>query len=63
MDVGYGNGAFIDYAKKHVPYVYGYDVTGVPLNGAYVMPEDLAAGEWRWLYPDDLKALSKSVEL
>ena len=31
--------------------------------GAYVMPEDLAAGEWRWLYPDDLKALSKSVEL
>ena len=30
--------------------------------GAYVMPEDLAAGEWRWLYPDDLKALSKSVD-
>lgn len=39
MDVGYGNGAFIDFAKQHVKYVYGYDVTGVPLDGAYVMPE------------------------
>jgi hypothetical protein len=39
MDVGYGNGAFINFAKQHIPYVYGHDVTGVPLNGAYVMPE------------------------
>jgi len=31
--------------------------------GAYVMPLDLAEGEWRWLYPDDLKALSKSIEV
>jgi 16S rRNA pseudouridine516 synthase len=31
--------------------------------GAYVMPLDLAEGEWRWLYPDDLKALSKRIEV
>ncbi len=29
--------------------------------GAYVMPKDLAPGEWRWLYPSDLKLLSQSV--
>jgi 16S rRNA pseudouridine516 synthase len=29
--------------------------------GAYVMPADLPAGEWRWLYADDLKQLSQSV--
>jgi 16S rRNA pseudouridine516 synthase len=29
--------------------------------GAYVMPADLAEGEWRWLYPVDLQQLSKSV--
>jgi hypothetical protein len=39
LDVGYGNGAFINFAKKHVPHVYGFDITGVPLDGAYQMPE------------------------
>ncbi len=29
--------------------------------GAYLMPTDLAQGEWRWLYPQDLQMLSKSV--
>ena len=29
--------------------------------GAYVMPADLAQGKWCWLYPDDLKQLSQSV--
>ena len=29
--------------------------------GAYVMPADLAEGQWSWLYPDDLKQLSKSI--
>ena len=29
--------------------------------GAYLMPADLAEGEWRWLYPQDLQLLSKSV--
>lgn len=39
MDVGYGNAAFINFIKKHIPFVYGYDITGVPLDGAYMMPE------------------------
>lgn len=39
MDVGYGNAAFINFIKEHVPFVYGYDITGVPLDGAYLMPE------------------------
>lgn len=43
LDMGYGNGAFINFAKKHIPYVYGYDITGVPLDGAYVMPELIKA--------------------
>jgi len=29
--------------------------------GAYVMPTDLAEGQWRWLYPEDLQQLSQSV--
>lgn len=29
--------------------------------GAYTMPDNLVEGEWRWLYPDDLKQLSQSV--
>ena len=29
--------------------------------GAYVMPTDLEEGQWRWLYPEDLKQLSQSV--
>jgi len=30
--------------------------------GQYSMPGDLAQGEWRWLYPDDLLRLAKSVD-
>ncbi len=30
--------------------------------GNYVMPTDLPEGEWRWLYPQDLTELGKSVE-
>jgi 16S rRNA pseudouridine516 synthase len=29
--------------------------------GQYIMPKDLAEGEWHWLYPDDLQKLSQSV--
>jgi 16S rRNA pseudouridine516 synthase len=29
--------------------------------GEYQLPTDLAEGEWRWLYPDDLKQLSTSM--
>lgn len=43
LDVGYGNGAYINFAKQHVPYVYGHDITGVPLDGAYRMPEIIKA--------------------
>jgi 16S rRNA pseudouridine516 synthase len=31
--------------------------------GAYVMPSDLAEGQWRWLGAKDLKSLSQSVEV
>lgn len=31
--------------------------------GAYTMPSDLPEGEWRWLYPDDLVQLGKSVDV
>jgi 16S rRNA pseudouridine516 synthase len=30
--------------------------------GQYVMPIDLAQGQWRWLYLEDLQKLSKSVD-
>ena len=30
--------------------------------GQYAMPVDLAEGEWRWLYPNDLALLAKSVD-
>src|SRR6516225_10745703 len=43
MDVGYGNGAFIMYAKKYLQHVYGFDVTGVDLPGVYIMPEFIKA--------------------
>ena len=29
--------------------------------GQYIMPMDLAEGEWRWLYPNDLQKLSQSI--
>jgi 16S rRNA pseudouridine516 synthase len=29
--------------------------------GEYRLPTDLAEGEWRWLYPDDLMQLSVSL--
>lgn len=32
-DIGYGNGAFLKFAKKQVPWVTGYDVTGVQVDG------------------------------
>lgn len=43
LDVGYGNGAFLDEATHAVPTVYGYDITGVPLKRAYKVPEIIKA--------------------
>lgn len=39
IDCGYGAGDFIQYAKKIVPHVYGYDVTGVQVEGALIVPD------------------------
>ena len=43
LDAGYGNGAFMTFAKKHVPYVYGVDVTGINVPNCYIMPEFVKA--------------------
>jgi hypothetical protein len=42
-DIGYGNGAFMKFAKQVIPYVYGHDVTGVFVEGCYIMPEIVKA--------------------
>lgn len=39
MDCGYGNGAFIRFAKQSIPYVYGHDITGVPIEDCYILPD------------------------
>lgn len=31
--------------------------------GAYTMPTDLAEGQWRWLYPQDLQELGKNIDI
>lgn len=43
LDIGYGNGAFMKFAKQRVPYVYGHDVTGVFVDNCYIMPEIVKA--------------------
>lgn len=43
LDAGYGNGAFMLFAKQHIPYVYGSDVTGVMVDGCYILPEFVKA--------------------
>lgn len=37
-DIGYGTGAFMKEAKKVIPYVFGVDLTGVQIDGCYIMP-------------------------
>lgn len=43
LDAGYGNGAFMKFAKQAIPYVYGYDVTGVLVDNCYILPEFVKA--------------------
>ena len=43
LDCGYGNGAFMQFAKQHVPFVYGVDVTGINIENCYIMPEFVKA--------------------
>ncbi len=57
MDVGYGNGAFLEAVKESIPNRYGHDVTGVPLTSAYLMPELIKADVYTFWdviehYPD-----------
>lgn len=30
--------------------------------GAYAIPDDLAEGQWRWLYPKDIQELGKNID-
>lgn len=43
MDVGYGNGAFMLFAKQNIQHVYGTDVTGVVVDGCTILPEMIKA--------------------
>jgi hypothetical protein len=41
MDVGYGTGAFMQFAKKQVPIVYGHDISGVPVPAGCDFTDDV----------------------
>lgn len=41
LDVGYGTGAFMNFAKKQVPVVYGHDVSGVLVPAGCDFTEDV----------------------
>lgn len=43
LDYGYGNGAFMMFARRHVPCVYGFDITGLPVPGCYIVPQIIQA--------------------
>ena len=37
LDCGYGNGAFMKFAKQQTKEVFGYDVTGIPVDGCTIV--------------------------
>jgi len=39
LDFGYGNGAFIKFAKQHIDKVIGYDISGVEVEGCETYTE------------------------
>lgn len=41
LDVGYGNGAFMNFAKVQVPTVYGHDISGVEVPAGCDFVEDI----------------------
>lgn len=43
LDYGYGNGAFMKFAKQVIPTVMGYDLTDVLVDGCFVMPRIMNA--------------------
>jgi len=38
LDYGYGNGAFMKFAKQIIPTIIGYDLTGVKVDDCHVLP-------------------------
>ncbi len=47
LDVGYGDGTFLEKCKKNIPYLYGYDVSDVdPPEGIFRVSEEAL----RWKY-------------
>lgn len=43
LDIGYGNGAFMRFCKRHIQHVWGHDVTGVQVEGCYILPHFVKA--------------------
>lgn len=41
LDVGFGNGAFMRFAQRQVPAVYGHDITGVAVPEGCHFTEDI----------------------
>jgi hypothetical protein len=41
LDIGFGNGAFMKFAKKQIPVVYGHDISGVPVPAGCDFTEDI----------------------
>jgi len=37
LDYGYGNGAFMKFAKQQIHNVYGYDLTGIEVEGCEIV--------------------------
>lgn len=44
LDCGYGNGAFMKFARQYTRMVLGYDVTGVPVPEGCISTDDMNAG-------------------
>lgn len=41
LDIGFGNGAFMKFAKKQIPVVYGHDISGVAVPAGCDFVEDI----------------------
>jgi hypothetical protein len=41
LDIGFGNGAFMKFAKKQIPVVYGHDISGVPVPAGCDFTQDI----------------------
>lgn len=43
LDIGYGNGAFMKFCKRHIQHVWGHDITGVEVDNFYTLPHIVKA--------------------